>query len=216
VELTIDTSIIENLSSNGVLAYIAVKMAEGREATTPALAGLVRCKTGNMLDGIKELAVALPEIVTRARNPKTGKFNNHWVCGVIKAGDGVVLQSLESERFRLFVDDLKKYWDHLNPSLQFEMGGKDGAQIRMFLSSHRQWTQDDWRSALKHRATSVVRFNHAPRSGPLWTWVGQLDNYAAGPLNEYNRPVEGGGNGKAAIREQSNRQGNEEFAARHL
>ena len=115
--------VIENLSANGVLAYIAVKMAEGTEATTAALAGLVRAKPG-MVDGIKELAVVLPELVTKARNPKTGKLNNHWVCGVIKAGDGVVLQNLESDRFRVFVDDLKKYWDFLNPGLPFEMGGR--------------------------------------------------------------------------------------------
>ena len=100
MEVTIDTSIIESLSSNGVLAYVAVKIAEGSEATTAALAGLVRCKTGNMRDGMKELTVAVPELVTRARNPKTGKFNNHWCCGVVKAGDGVVLQNLDSERYR--------------------------------------------------------------------------------------------------------------------
>ena len=166
MEVSIDSSIIENLSSNGVLAYVAVKLAEGREATTPALAGLVRCKTGNMLDGIKELAVAVPELVTRARNRKTGKLNNHWVCGVVKAGDGVVLQNLESERYRAFVDDLKKCHDFLNPGIPFEMGGKDGVQIRRFLSDHRQWTQDDWRTALKNRKESV-RLGHASRSAAV-------------------------------------------------
>ena len=134
MEIKIDTSIIEKLSSNGVLAYIAVKMAEGTEATTAALAGLVRCKTGNMLDGLKDVAVAVPELVSKA--PK-----NKWRCGVVKAGEGVVLQSLDSERYRVFVDDLKKYWDYLNPSLPFEMNGKDGLQIRKFLSDHRQWIQ---------------------------------------------------------------------------
>ena len=209
MEVTIDTSIVEGLSSSGVLAYVAAKIADGTEATTAALAGLVRCRTGVMLEGIKELAVAAPELVAKA--PK-----NKWRCGVVKAGDGVVLQNLDSERFRLFVDDLKKYWDHLNPTLPFEMDGRAGVQIRGFLAGHRQWTQDDWRSALKHRATSVVKYSNAGRSAPLWMWIGQLDNYASGPLDRWNKPVEGLGNGKAAIREQSNRQGNEEFAARHL
>ena len=90
MEIILDSSIIEQLSSNGVLAYIAVKMADGTEATTAALAGLVRSKTGNMLDGLKDLAVAVPELVAKA--PK-----NKWRCGVIKAGEGVVLQNLESE-----------------------------------------------------------------------------------------------------------------------
>jgi hypothetical protein len=207
MEISIDTSIIEGLSSNGVLAYVAVKIAEGSEATTAALAGLVRCKTGNMLDGIKEVAVAVPELVTRARNPKTGKLNNHWRCGVVKAGDGVVLQSLESERYRLLVDDLKRYWDFLNPGLPFEMGGKDGVQIRTFLSDHRQWFQADWLAALRNRCVSVVNYGHAPRSAPLWTWVGQLDNYSAGALDRFNKPAEGGGkHGEAASIRDRNRE----------
>lgn len=206
MEITIDTSVIENLSANGVLAYIAVKMAEGTEATTAALAGLVRAKPGNMVDGIKELAVVLPELVTKARNPKTGKLNNHWVCGVIKAGDGVVLQNLESDRFRVFVDDLKKYWDFLNPGLPFEMGAKDGAQIRQFLLDHRQWTQEDWRLALQNRKESV-RLGYAIRSAPLWSWVKFLDNYVAGALDRFNKPVEGGGkHGEAASIRDRNRQ----------
>ena len=66
MEVTIDTSIVEGLSSNGVLAYVAAKIADGTEATTAALAGLVRCRTGVMLEGIKELAVAAPELVAKA------------------------------------------------------------------------------------------------------------------------------------------------------
>jgi hypothetical protein len=210
MEVTLDTMIIEKLSANGVLAYIAVKIADGTEATTAALAGLVRCKTGNMLDGLKDLAVAVPELMAKA--PK-----NKWRCGVVKAGDGVLIQSLDSERYRLFVEDLaKKYWSFLNPDLPFEMSGKDGMTIRRFLSDHRQWTQDDWLKALHYRALSIVKYGHATRSAPLWTWVGMLDDYAAGPKDRYNKPVEGGGNGKASIREQSNRQGNAEFLARSL
>ncbi len=208
--IEIDTEIIEKLSSSGVLSYIAVKLADGTEATTAALAGLVRCKTGNMLDGLKELSVAAPELI--AKVPKSTK----WRCGVIKAGDGVLLQNLESERYRVFVDDLKKYWDFLNPTLPFEMGGKDGVQIRRFLNDHRQWVQEDWLAALRNRAISVVKHGHDSRTRPLWTWVGQLDNYAAGPLDRWNKPVEGNGNGKASIREQSNRQGNEEYLASRL
>ncbi len=199
MQLILDSEIIDKLSSNGVLAYIAVKMAEGTEATTAALAGLVRSKTANMLDGLKDLAVAVPELVAKA--PK-----NKWRCGVIKAGEGVVLQNLESERYRLFVDDLKKYWDYLNPALAFEMGGKDGVQIRRFLSDHRQWTQAEWCLALKNRIISVKQHSHASRTAPLWTWVGQLDNYAAGPLDRWNKPVEGGGNGKADTIQQRNRE----------
>ena len=209
MEVPIDTEVIEKLSANGVLAYVAVKIAEGTEATTAALAGLVRCKTSNMLDGLKDVAVAFPELVAKA--PK-----NKWRCGVVKAGAGVVLQSLDSERYRVFVDDLKKYWEFVNSTLPFEMNGKDGVQIRKFLSDHRQWTQADWRVALNHRKNSVEKFKHATRTEPLWRWVGMLDIYAAGPLDRWNKPVEGSGNGKAFDRAQSNRAGNEEYLASRL
>ena len=188
MQISIDTAIIEKLSSKGVLAYLAVVMADGTEASTASLAGLVRCQTAVMLEGLKDLSVAAPELVAKAKTK--------WRCGVVKSGDGVVLQNLESERYRIFVDDLKKYWDFLNPELPFEMGGKDGAQIRRFLSDHRQWLQADWRTALQHRKESV-RLGHAPRSQPLWTWVGRLDEYSAGPLDRWNKPVEGGGNGNS-------------------
>ena len=208
MEILLDSETIAQLSVNGVLAYVAVKLADGTEATTAALAGLVRCQTVRMLDGLKELAVAVPEMV--------GKNKTRWRCGVVKAGDGVILQNLDSEKYRLFVDDLKKCWDFLNPQLPFEMSGKDGVQIRQFLSGHRQWVQGDWLTALRNRVISVVNHGHASRSQPLWIWVGRLDDYAAGPLDRWNKPIEGNGNGKAAIREQLNRQGNAEYIASRL
>jgi hypothetical protein len=207
MEIIIDTSIIEKLSSGGILAYIAVKMADGSNATTAALASLVRCRTGVMSDGLKEVSVIVPELV--APIPKSRK----WRCGVVKAGDGVVLQTLESERFRLLVDDLKKYWDVLNPTLPFEVGRKGGSQIRTFLEDHRQWTQADWRRALNHRKTSVLKHGHGTRSQPLWRWISRLDEYAAGPLSKFGDQV-GVGDGKAAIREQSNRQVSEAYLDR--
>ena len=60
MEILLDSETIAKLSTNGVLAGLAVKLADGTEATTAALAGLVRCQTVRMLDGLKELAVAAP------------------------------------------------------------------------------------------------------------------------------------------------------------
>ena len=181
--IQLENEVIEKLSSKGVLAYVAVLLADGTEASTAALAGLVRCQSGVMLEGLKELTVAVPERVVKAKNK--------WRCGMVKAGDGVVVQNLDSERYRLFVDDLKKYWDFLNPTLPFSIGAKDGVQIRMFLADHREWTQENWLQALRNRVVSVVKYGNASRSQPIWVWVGRLGDYAAGYLNGYNRPVEG-------------------------
>jgi hypothetical protein len=197
MEITLKTEVVGKLSSKGVLAYIAVSLADGTEATTASLAGLVRCQTVVMLEGLKELAVEAAGLVAKA--PR-----NKWRCGVVNAGSGVIV-GVDSERYRAFVDDLKKYWDNLNPKLMFAMGGKDGAQIRGFLKDHPHWTQQDWRQALIYRKQSVVKYGTAPASAPLWTWVGRLDDYAAGPLDRFGKPVEGGGkHGEAdSIRERN-------------
>jgi hypothetical protein len=157
-----------------------------------------------MNEGLNELAVVAPEFVARASKTK-------WRCGVVKIGEGVAVQILDSERFRLLVDDLKKYWDFLNPTLPFQMGTKDGAQIRRFLSDHRQWIQDDWRTALNHRKSSVAKYGHAALSEPLWMWVGHLDNYSSGPLDRWNKPAGNGGKRGETI---DIRQGNREAVER--
>jgi hypothetical protein len=208
VEIQLDVMVLRRLSCAGVLAYVAVKMAEGSEATSGVLAGLVKSRSGVMSEGLKELSVEMPGLVAKK------KGSTKWLCGEIKAGEGVVVQNLDSERYRLFVDDLFKYWNFLNPNTPFSMGGKDGAQIRLFLEDHPEWVQRDWLVALRNRAVSVTKHGHASASQPLWVWVGRLGDYSAGALNQYNKPVEGSGkNGKAIATEDSNRAARESVLA---
>lgn len=196
--ITLQTEIIERLSSKGVLAYVAVTLAEGSEATTAVLAALVRCQTAVMLEGLKELVLEAPELAGKA--PK-----NKWRCGVVQVGAGEVVQNLESsmERRKSFIDDLKIYWDHRNPNFQFSMDAQDGLQIKRFLDSHPDWTQDMWRSALNNRGKSDV--NHAQR---LFSWVGKLSEYSASPLDRYGKPMLNGGgkHEEAATVRQRNRE----------
>lgn len=205
MEIILNSDLIEQLSSKGVLAYLAVSLAGAREATTAALAGLVKAQTGVVSAGLKELTATAPELVARARNPKTGKLNNKWCCGVIKAEEGTVLQNLDSERYRVFVDDLKKFWDFLNPTVPFSMSGRDGARIRQYLADHPQRIQDEWRRAFNHRKTSIIKYGQASRTAPIWIWIDRLDEYLACPLNQYNKSVEAE-NGKADTIQQSNRE----------
>lgn len=205
MQIALEQEIIEKLSSKGVLAYVAVTLAVGAEVTTAVLAGFVRCQTAVMLEGLKEVAVAAPGLVVKA--PK-----NKWRCGVIKAGAGEIVSS-SSERYREFVDDLKKYWDYLGLGLVFAMGGKDGIQIRRFLSEHPQWNRQDWRNALNNRRTSIVRYGNAPATQPFWTWIGRLDEYAAGPLDRFGKPVENGGK---HVEAESTKQRNREAVERAI
>ena len=203
--LTLDRAILEQLSSKGILAYIAVSLAGNATASTAALAGLVKAQTGVTLEGLKELAVVAPQAVQKAGKTK-------WQCG--SGGEGLVVQNLDSERFKTFVDDLKKYHDFLNPDIPFSMGGSDGTAIRQFLRDHKEWAQGMWRTALTNRSQSVKKFGNGSRTESFVSWIRRLGDYAGGCLNAYNKPVEGSGNvGKAIATEQSNRAARQAFLA---
>lgn len=189
----LNPEILANLSSKGILAYVAVVMAGNAVATTAAMSSLVKCQSGVMLEGLKELAAVAPDIVRRD--------DKKWICG-----EGCAVQLLESPRFHDFVEDLKKYWDHLNPGTAFNFTGGDGIAVRRFLNDHTAWDRQEWQKALNYRAHSVKAFGNASRTQGFVAWVRKLGDYAGGPLNEYGRPVEGSGNvGKAIAVEHSAR-----------
>jgi hypothetical protein len=199
VDVVLKQEIIDKLSHNGIMAYVAVSLAGNVEATTAVLAASVRVQTAVMLDGLKELAVEAPMLVGQAKK-------GWWHCGDYIPGTALVAESSKSDRYAAFVDDLKKYWDHLNPRLPFSMGAADGFAIRQFLQANKEWGQEHWRAALSNRAKSPVS-----KSAPFYSWIRKLGEFAAEPLNEYNKPQEGTGKKGAAISvEEANRSAREQ------
>jgi hypothetical protein len=130
------------------------------------------------------------------------KDGKKWVL-VGKVATGVVLQNMESDRRKAFIDDLKKYWDWANPTVSFIMNGADEQAVNKFLREHKDWTQEKWRNALKNRCLSEV--NHAQS---LFAWVSRLAEYSATPLDRYGRPMMNGGgkHGEAASIRDRNRE----------
>ena len=204
MEITLRQDLIEQLSASGVMAYVAVKMAEPGIITTAALSLRVHVTSAKMREGLDNLSLIAPDIVSRATKTK-------WRCGEVKAGDGQITgEGVKAERFQAFVDDLKKYWDYKNTT-PFTMDGRDGQAINNWLKKHSMWTQEEWRQALRNRAKSVV--NH---SSPLYVWVGRLEEFSAGPLNEFGKPLNGSGkHGSAIAVEESNRSSREAFLNRN-
>jgi hypothetical protein len=210
LEIRLEKSIIDHLSSRGVLAYVAVKMADGAKATTAVLASLVHAQTGVMREGLTELSLAAPGLLIREKNT--------WLCGTVGAGQGQVLQlSASADRYRSFVDDLKRYWEAVNHGIipPFSMGKMDGHAIQGFLNDHREWTQDDWRAALNNRAVSVLKHQHDSRTAPLYTWVRGLAKYSGDVLDRFGKPVDGGSekHGKVTSIQHGNREAGNEFIA---
>lgn len=197
MQITLDTEIIERLSSKGILAYVAITLGDGQELTTASLAASVHCDSSAMSNGINELILEYPAMV--------GKNKRKWRCGVIKVGAGEVVQNLDpaTERRIVFIDDLKKYWDWGNAPLGFTMNSLDGVAINRFLRLHKDWTQETWRAALRNRCKSQV--NHAQA---MYVWVEKLAEYAAAPLDRFGKPMMNGGgkHEEAATIRQSNRE----------
>jgi hypothetical protein len=203
--IKLHNDILGKLSHRGILAYVAVTLAGDATLTTASLAGSVKVASAMMREGLKELEAMAPEAVV--------KNKKGWVCGL---GGGEEPKRNEGlDRFRALTDDLKKYWDFMNPGLPFPMGGRDGVAIKQFLTDHPSWSQDMWRVALNHRKNSVMYFAHGSRTESLFTWVRKLGDYFAGPLNAFNKPVEGSGkHGKVISLEQQNRLAREQYLAR--
>lgn len=198
--ICLNPEILTKLTSRGVLAYVAVSIAGDNILSTASLAALVRAQTSVMLEGLKELSSEYPE---KVRLEKRGR----WACGIGGGGGGPILGIDVSLRFRDLIDDLKKYWDYLNPTIAFSFSGGDGHAVRAFLSDHPTWTRKMWQDALNYRAQSVKNFGNASRTERLVGWVRRLGDYAGGPLNQFNKPVEGSGNaGKAIANELANSQ----------
>lgn len=203
--MELQDALIHQLSSKGILAYVAVAQAGDGTASTATLAGLVKAQTSAVLEGLKELSTVCPQVVGQGGRGK-------WRCG--KGGEGLVVQNLDSQRYPLLVDDLQKYWQFLNPAVPFSISGADGAAIRQFLRDKPGWNQEHWLEALRHRARSVVQYGKGSRTESFYTWIRRLGDYAAGPINEYGNSAEGSGNARKAIAVvQGNRAAREAFLA---
>lgn len=201
--IQLNEQIIENLSSRGVLAYIAVSLAGSGIYSSATLALRVNSTTGAMRAGMEELAVHHPGVVQWRSEDKK------WIVG-FDGGDNLVQALVEKDQRRAnLVDDLKRYWDYLNPNLRFSFTAKDGSAVAYFLRNHAQWLREDWIRCLHNRCMSDIN-----RSEPFYKWMSKLEEYAAGPLDRYMKPKETGGkHGEAISRETANRLAAREAAA---
>jgi hypothetical protein len=207
MKISLEKDVIDTLSLKGIIAYVAVMLAEGTTASTAALAGLVKCRTEIMKEGLEELINCYGPTFLQ-------KHASKWICGDRPQPLGETVQILDSSRYREFLDDLKIYHDKLNPNgPSFAMGARDGQVIQRFLKDHPNWSQEDWRRALHNRAIAVLKFAAASRTEPFYAWIGNLGSYGAGPLDRFGKPVEGG-NGrheKAIGVQNANRDAGEKF-----
>lgn len=200
--IQLNEKMIEKLGYKGVLAYVAVSYAGSGVYTAALLASTVQTTTTVMRDGLQELAVHHPLVVQWLQRDRKWKLGG-------EASEGGQIVEAESERRKNLIDDIKKFWEHLNPKLPFPFSGPDGVAVSMFLKRNREWTRGMWQTALNNRGKSVVN-----KSEPVYRWMSRLENYIGGPLDHFGKPMTNGGGklGKAIDVEQSNRAAREAVA----
>jgi hypothetical protein len=88
--------------------------------------------------------------------------------------------------------EVLKYWQKANPGVDMPWDGAEGAQLGMWMSASPNTTVEQFHGFLINRYKSEV--NHAERPSK---WMRSITSYAAGPLNQYGKPMNGAnGNGK--------------------
>jgi len=192
LEITLKEEVIEHLGYKAILAYVAIQRRGSGQWTTPHLAACVNLTQNKIMqEGLEQLSEAHPELLVKVK----GKG---WSVG----GEKKQLQILDCEdtRRRELLDDLKKFWEHYNPT-QFTMNAADGNVVRIFLRQHKDWNRDMWRRALNNRGRSEVNHSEA-----IYRWMSRLPEYLESPVDRYGKPMQHGGGelGKAISREVGN------------
>jgi hypothetical protein len=82
------------------------------------------------------------------------------------------------------------YYQSKNEGDDPDWDGREGKTLGMFLSANPKLTADGMKRLLEHRAASEV--NHSERPS---LWISKLKSYRMGPLDKFNKPLNGGSNG---------------------
>jgi len=88
-----------------------------------------------------------------------------------------------------FREFARGYWTYKNPALEMPWDGSEAKQLASLLAANPALEGDAFKELLKQRAKSQV--NHAERPR---VWLPKITDYAGGPLNAFNKPMEGDGN----------------------
>lgn len=76
-----------------------------------------------------------------------------------------------------------KYHNKVNPP----WGAAEGKQLKSFLASHSDWSEEKIFECIRNRSKSEVNLAQEPLS-----WISKLGNYAGGPLDKFGNPKSNG------------------------
>ena len=95
-------------------------------------------------------------------------------------------------RWNEFREDLKGYWEYVNPGVPQPWSGKrDGKALKTFLLENPKLERPVWKRCMWNRARSEV-----PQALPLYRWVGELLKYSECAFDGYGKKIVTGGGRK--------------------
>jgi hypothetical protein len=206
MEITLKSDLVESLTYRGILAYVATQALGDGEWTTAQLAQAVSANASLMLEGMQELHLAAPTLVGKQLKTK-------WPVGSgVASTERVQILDSAAGRRQEFLDDIKAIFEWANKGLLFTMMAADGAAVGRWLKQHKDWTREQWRTALRNRFLS----EGIVKSQSLCMWLSRLHEYLEAPLDRYGKVMPNGVGGKignAIAVEQGNRSAREAAVA---
>ena len=208
MKITIDSELIEMLTYRGVLAAVAVAVLGDGQWTTAQLAQAVSANSSLMLEGMQELSVAAPAMVGKQSKTK-------WPVGSgVASTERVQIMESDAARRIDMLDDIKAIfeWANKDVDLKFTMSAADGQAVQRWLKQHKEWTREQWRTALRNRFLSegVIKSQY------IYLWLSRLNEYLAHPKDRFGKEMPNGVGGKigqAIGVEQGNRSAREAAVA---
>ncbi len=91
-------------------------------------------------------------------------------------------------RHRACQEAIFAYYQSKNEGDDPDWEGREGKALGMFLSANPKLTAEGMKRLLDHRAASEV--NHSERPA---LWISKLKSFRMGPLDKFNRPLNGNG-----------------------
>ena len=206
MRIIINSELLEGLTYRGVLALVAATALGDGQWTTSQLAQTVSCNASLMLEGMQELHDLWPEFVGKQMKMK-------WPLGSgVASPDTLQILDSAAGRRKDFLDDIKAIFEWGNKGLEFTMNAADGRAVQLWLKQHKDWTQEQWRLALRNRFLS----EGIVKAQAIYLWLSRLNEYLEAPLDRYGKVMPNGVGGKigeAIGREQGNRASREAAVA---
>lgn len=156
----------------------------------PDLSQLVHLEFIEIIDDSGQVVTDASKALASAR-PETEEETETYKPEKQKPSRAKARAELTDVRYKDFIEDWHKYFEHTNPGSTFKPGEADFAIFKQFLREHPEVDRERFRKCLNHRAKSPIS-----HTKPARYWMLRILEFEQGPLDKFWEPIkQGNGNG---------------------